>query len=96
MGGDQRMGVVVFDAAKSKTQPESGPPVFIERASASMADPLRTDPVLRWRHSEGVNLNSNTPLVDLSAPRGVRFLYRLKGLDPAWKDGGSQWQDSLR
>jgi signal transduction histidine kinase len=82
-------GVVVFDTAKPRRS-ESGPPVFIERASLD-GRALNTDPsqVAIFR---GRELELEYTALDLSNPEGVRFLYRLKGLDPAWKDGGPQRQ----
>ena len=82
-----RDGILLGDAAKSAANPPP-PPVHIERVMAGGRTLDAGKPVVLAAGTSGLLIEYSG--ISLTAPRRVRFQYRLKGIDPEWVDAGER------
>lgn len=82
-----RDGILLGDASKAIVSPQP-PPVHIERVVAGGRVLPPGGPVVLPAGTSGLLIEYSG--VNLTAPRRVRFQYRLKGIDPEWVDAGER------
>ncbi len=79
-------GAVVFDPLQVRVKLPP-PPVLVERVSAGARSILSVVDAVSLPVGEG-NLEIQFTAIALGAPEGVRFRYRLDGVDAGWIDAG--------